>query len=110
MLTFTRGDTFSIKFQRKDCNGDVITEAPNTMYFTLKTRPSIKTYVLQKTLEDMHSDADGTWHITLQPEDTEGLSVGNYYFDIEVTTNSYVKTIAKDWIKLTEESTWKDNK
>ena len=58
----------------------------------------------------MTIDEEGVWHVVIQPSDTENLAYGTYVLDIEVTAQGYVTTIAKDTLKLTEESTWSVNK
>lgn len=108
-LEQTRGDTRSYCFQRKDANGNVITDTPDSLYFTVKTSFNIRAFVLQKTLEDMTMDEDGTYHFTIEPEDTENLDYGAYAFDIQVTQDGIVATIAKGRFILTEEATWASN-
>lgn len=106
----TRGDTIPLAFTRKDTDGHTITDAPDAMYFTLKKGPDVKDSILQKKLSDMSMDQDGKWTLALAPSDTETLPYGSYFFDIEVTASGMVTTIAKGWIVLTEESTWRENK
>ena len=110
MISKTRGDTIGLKFQRKDADGEVITDTPTSMYLTVKTSYSASAYIIQKSLDDMTMDEDGTWHVVIDPEDTEALPYGTYVFDIEVTAYGYVTTICKDSLKLTEEATWSGNK
>lgn len=110
MIKATRGDTIALAFQRKDQNGEVIMDAPTAMYFTMKETYNTMPYVVQKTLADMEMDAEGVWHLVIEPEDTQNLAYGTYAFDIEVTTTEYIATIAKGEICLTEESTWQVNR
>ena len=109
-MTIVRGDTGAFKFQRLDSNGDAITAAPTAMYFTVKKSYSYATDIFQKTLADMTMDEDGTWHFIIAPEDTASLDYGSYVFDLEVTTDDYVQTIAKGKLILEEEATWVGNK
>ena len=110
MIVITRGDTVGLIFQRKDADGEVITTMPSEMYFTVKESWDSEQFIFQKTLSDMTMDIDGTWHIELHPDDTEELPYGTYVFDIEVTAYGKVKTICKDTLQVTEESTWRENK
>ena len=110
MISKTRGDSILLKFQRKDADGQVILTPPTTMYFTLKESFETEGFILQKSLSDMTMEEDGTWHIELLPEETEEMPYGTYVFDIEVTAYGKVTTICKDSLKLTEESTWRENK
>lgn len=109
-MELTRGDTGQYKFQRLDADGQVITTAPTAMYFTVKKSYQSATAEVQKTLDDMTIDEDSYWHFTLDPEDTEALDIGNYVYDIEVTTEGVVSTIAKGTLKLLAEATWYTNK
>ena len=110
MISKTRGDTIGLKFQRKDADGETIITRPEEMYMTVKTSWDSPDALIQKTLADMTMDEEGVWHVVIQPSDTENLAYGTYVVDIEVTAQGYVTTIAKDSLKLTEESTWSVNK
>lgn len=109
-ITLTRGDTYPFKFQRRDIEGNVITEAPASIYFTVKRNWKTEDVIFQKSAADMTLDPDGTWHCVIEPVDTEELKYGTYVYDIEVTTGTYVQTISKGSLEITEESTWKANK
>jgi hypothetical protein len=109
-MELTRGDSAPLKFQRKDANGDPILIAPAQMYFTVKKDWNQTDYVFQKTLADMTMSEDGYWHFVIEPSDTAVLPIGNYVFDIEVTVEGNVHTIAKGTLKLTAEATWVQNK
>lgn len=109
-MTITRGDTGAYSFKRIDSSGNPITSTPNAIYFTVKASFSDSSVVIQKTISDMTMDVDGTWHFTINPDDTTSLDYGSYVYDIEVTTNNYVKTIAKGKLVIEVESTWTANK
>lgn len=109
-MNLTRGDTGQYKFQRLDSDGTVITSTPDSIYFTVKKSFSSSTVVIQKTISDMTMEEDNYWHFTLNPEDTEELDTGIYVYDIEVTEDGYVATIAKGTLKLLPEATWYSNK
>lgn len=109
-IRFTRGDTYFFKFARVDSDGEVITTAANAVYFTVKDSFTKPRAIFQKTLADMTFDAEGQYHVEIEPSDTEELPFGNYVYDIEITSGSYVKTIAKGDFILEKESTWRSNK
>lgn len=109
-MTLVRGDTGAFKFQRLDSSGSAITAIPTAIYFTVKKSYNNSGDIFQKTLADMTMDEDGTWHFIIAPEDTASLDYGSYVFDLEVTTNDYVQTIAKGKLILEEEATWVGNK
>ena len=108
-LTQTRGDTRGYYFTRVDGAGNVITSTPDSLYFTVKTSFGVPKFVLQKTLDDMTVDEEYAYHFTIEPEDTESLPYGGYVFDIQVTQDSVVTTIAKGKFVITEEATWAIN-
>ncbi len=109
-MELTRGDTGLFKFQRLDAEGHAITSTPDTLDFTVKASFADSDIVFQKKLADMTMDNDGTWHFTIDPTDTQALTVGNYVYDIEVSDDGYVQTIAKGSLKLTQEATWYTNR
>lgn len=104
-----RGDTKKYYFQRKDRNGDIITATPDSIYFTVKRDYTDTKVVFQKTIHDMTMDEDGTWHFTILPTDTNGLKYGNYVFDIQVTQDTVVTTIAKGVFTVEQEVTFVEN-
>ena len=109
-MILTRGDTGRYKFSRKNAAGEVIMERPETMFFTVKDSYETSGVIFQKSLSDMSMDGEGVWHFTIEPADTERLAVKAYVWDIEVTTDRYVKTIAKGKLTLKSEATWYSNK
>lgn len=109
-MELTRGDTGQYKFQRLNADGGVITTTPTAMYFTIKKSFQSPTALVQKKLEDMTIGEDYYWHFTIDPEDTESLEIGKYVYDIEVTTEGVVSTIAKGTLQLLSEATWYTNK
>lgn len=55
-----RGDTRKYYFQRKNADGEVITSRPDSLYFTVKKDYRAEDFLIQKTLDDMILDDDGT--------------------------------------------------
>lgn len=109
-MKLTRGDTGNFTFQCLDAQGAVITTIADAIYFTVKASWNTASAVICKTIDDMTFDENGTYHFTIQPGDTEDLRYGNYMFDIEVTRDGVVTTIAKGVLTITEEATWVINK
>jgi hypothetical protein len=108
-IQIIRGDTAKYKFQRIDSEG-VITTRPRHLYFTVKETANKKAVVFQKTIDDMTLDEDGTWHFTIEPEDTNGKQYGDYVFDIEVINMNAIKsTVAYGVFKIKPEVTWVEN-
>lgn len=108
-MQLTRGDTKKYYFQRKNKDGEVIIDAPSAIYFTVKRQYFDQDPLIQKTLDDMTLDADGTYHFTIEPTDTDGLKYGTYVFDIQVVNANVKTTIAKGNLVVTEEVTFASN-
>ena len=108
-MKITRGDTAGYNFQRKDAEGNVITTTPDALYFTVKAKWTDEKALIQKTINDMTKDEDGTWHFVIQSDETDGLPYGNYVYDIEVIDDDAVQTISKGMLTITEEATWQVN-
>ena len=104
-----RGDTKRYYFQRLNADGDPITERPDKLYFTVKKKTTDKVVLIQKTLDDMQVDDDGTYHFTIEPEDTDELKYMNYVFDIEVITDGVKTTIAKGGFTIEDEVTFAED-
>lgn len=105
-INAVRGDTISFKFSLKTADGqDVQLQDINTLFITLKKgTDDISPTIFQKTLEDITID-DGYCHAVFDPEDTENLEYGKYYFDIEVTLNNGYRKTELCTLTLTEETT-----
>jgi hypothetical protein len=108
-IQIIRGDTAKYKFQRINSEGVIKTE-PRALYFTVKETANKERVVFQKTMEDMTIDEDGTWHFTIDPDDTNGKQYGDYVFDIEVIAMNMDKTtVAYGGFKIKPEVTWVQN-
>ena len=108
-LSQTRGDTAGYNFKRIDNEGQPITTRPDALYFTIKARWIDRKALLQKTIDDMTMDEDGTWHFVIQAGETDAMAYGSYVYDIEVIDDDAVQTISKGKFTLTEEATWLAN-
>lgn len=105
-----RGDTRGYRFQRTlEDETTVIMESPDKMFVTFKKSYNDKSFVFQKTLDELYMDEEGWWHFTITPEDTNNLPYGKYYGDIERIIADDVKTIARGTLTLLEEATWASN-
>lgn len=92
-MRFYRGDTKRYKFQILDANGEVITAAPDSLYFTVRKFPDCPTIIFQKSLnKGIVADDEGNYYIDILPEDTADLEGGVYGFDREVTFGDVVTT------------------
>lgn len=108
-LSMIRGDTKFFKFQRKDASGDVITDAPDQMFFTVKEMSLPDDYLIQKTIEDMAMDENGVWRFSIMPEDTDELVPGRYRFDLQITADNVKTTVAIGQFTIEDEVTFASN-
>ena len=108
-LEVIRGDTHFYKFQRVTKAGDPITEIADAVYFTVKDTTLPKNYKFQKTIDDMDFDEEGYYHLRLEPQDTNGLKLGEYLYDVEVIHDDITKTIARGKFIVTYDVTFVEN-
>lgn len=110
-IEIIRGDTKTLKFQRRTTNDEVITEKPDKMFFTVKTGYYSKDYLFQKRLDTdiIYNEEDNYYYFTINSSDTDKLDYSDYVFDIEVITGDTVKTIAKGTLKVESEVTFAEN-
>ena len=110
-MQITRGNTKYLKFQRHYCDDEVITELPQNIYFSIKYDYNQDEFLIQKTLNNgiEYDTKDNYYYITINPDDTEDLPYGKYYFDIKVVDNDYKNTIACDELEITERVTSANN-
>ena len=107
-MEFVRGDSFSFKFKRQLQTGEIITEKPAKMYFTVKYNDENEA-LFQKTFEN-GIDFDGEYyHVKIESGDTEKLQFGEYWFDIEIIDDEKTKTLYVGKLSLTREVTFKNN-
>lgn len=90
-----KANTAKYKFQRKNEIGEVILLKADKIYFTVKEQSLPDNVIFQKTIDDMTFDEDGTYHFTIEPEDTENLIYGTYLYDIKVIQENTKTTIAE---------------
>jgi len=77
-IYITRGDSAELTLTIKDTDGESYDFSNDTVLFTVKTSVNTTDIIMQKTVT-----AAGI--ITIDPEDTESLDYGKYFFDVEVT-------------------------
>lgn len=108
-MKIIRGDTKKCKFQRKDAEGHAILTIADKIYFTVKKNNTTLEPIFQKTIDDMTFDESGYYHFTIEPEDTNNLDYGNYYYDIERIYEGDKKTISRGQFKVDYEITFAGN-
>lgn len=85
-IKMARGDTVSRAFTVKNKDGTVFAETPDEIYFTVKKTYTDRNFKFQKRLSTggIESVDTGKYKFTIFPEDTNGLTFGDYDFDIEI--------------------------
>ena len=107
---FPRGDTTPVSFELTDSSGNELDFSSAEVYFTMKKSYATQNYVLQKKKSTGDITFEGNkGTLVLEHNDTAELKYGNYVYDIQIKSGSYVKTLALGTITLTNESTWKAN-
>ena len=107
VIQFTRGDTQIINFNLKDANGNNIELATgDKLYFTVKKDANSTDVIMQKVYPTDITYSEGKYQFTIEPTDTNSLEYGTYEYDIELKTGTYVKTLSKGRIELTDEITF----
>lgn len=86
-LSIIRGESKTWKFQRRTVDGEVITETPTAMYFSMKRNYDDAENVLQKSLSSGITYNNGWWYIFLPASDTESLMPGMYVCDVKVLSS-----------------------
>ena len=116
-ITFARGDTFPLKISVKfKSTQEYVDFAFDDVYFTVKKNFTDTNYKFQKRLSDGTITADqqtGCFHVKIMPADTDGLSFGQYVYDVEVVKgtapNVDIKKTLSGNLYLTNESTHASN-
>lgn len=85
-----KGDTAYLKVEIHQENGNIYElQEGDTLTFSMKKNLRDETYTLQKI-----TDKDGAF--VLQAEDTQNLTCGKYYYDVQLNTaNNEVFTVVE---------------
>lgn len=109
MINLTRGDTLTLKFQRKNSDGEIITPKPSEVIFSVKSNYNSTKTLIQKKLSDgtiEYNEETFYYTFKLEHDDTKELAYDEYKYDIEVQFDNEVKTIALGSLNLTHEVTF----
>lgn len=99
---FVRGDTYTRDIEIKEYSKPI-----NNVYFTVKEKEKDKAIVFRKKLYDGISlvetkENSRVYNILIDSEDTDNLKTDyDYYFDVEIITNTTSKPIKLTVIKGT---------
>lgn len=89
IITMNRGDTYEFSLTIDDEgseSGKYILQGNDTVYFGLMEPNSIfeHSLVRKSTKDDIKFDEEGNFFITIEPEDTEYLLPGVYYYSVKL--------------------------
>lgn len=102
-ITMTRGDTFAF-----DCGmSSDIASSVDSVFLTVKSKPANMSYIFQKTFDDgIRKKDDKTFRFRIAPEDTESLTPGKYYYDIQLNIGDDVYTPLSGILKILQDVTF----
>lgn len=104
-IDLIRGDTLNIQFEIK---ADTVLNLESENFgvtFSLKQAASDTGYVFQKKKDAVSEIADNTFILRVAPEDTQSLIPGWYYYDLQLTIEDDVYTIALGKLQLIRDIT-----
>ena len=99
-VSIFRGTSKTLKLTVKDGDGELVNLTGSTIHFTVKKNEKCDEHALiQKSSAnvaqiEIPNPTDGTANIYLTPEDTYGLAVGKYKFDVWVILPSTERYVA----------------
>lgn len=100
-----RGDTFAFSV-KLPLDAEV-----ESMFFSVKKHAMNSSYILQKSLgngivDDTDENDETKWFtVTVAPEDTNDLELGDYYYDLQVKIDGDVLTPIEGLFKVTTDIT-----
>lgn len=106
-LEVTRGDTAKYRLKILTSNDvEITTNDITNIYFSVKENFKNTDVLLQKQLNDgITLGEDGYYHIVISSTDTDELSFGDYYYDIQLNITNEKYTIVKGIFKIDWEIT-----
>ena len=110
-ITMPRGDLRPVRFTVTEAEGTLCEAEFTEIYVTVKKSMRHAEYLFQKRLSDgtVARLGPGEYQFTIQPEDTDGLAVTAYDFDIELICGRQLKQTFVGRLTLTGEVTYAEN-
>jgi len=106
-IIMARGDLEQKTILLKTKAGQTYTTEPDEIYFTVKKYADDHDYLFQKRLTDggiLYVET-GKYTFNIEPEDTNGLSFGEYAMDIEIVKEGVIKKTFLGKLTLAREVT-----
>lgn len=106
-ITMPRGDLRPVRFTVCGEDGGETDLQFDEIYFTVKASYNDARYKFQKRLSrgDIERLEDGSYQFAIRPEDTDGLMMSKYVFDIELVLGEEIKQTTVGELILTSEVT-----
>ena len=102
-LTMIKGDTLAFNFQVQGLSGSI----PTNIYFTCREKPEDENYYFQClvgngiTLLSYDAESDtNTYSVRVRPDKTEELTVGRYFYDLQMKVNHDTLTLMKGRLNI----------
>ena len=90
-IELVKGDTLSFGMEFED-----FTQPLSSAYFSVKKNLTDDKYIIQKSIGNgISRRSDNQYVIRLAPEDTENVTAGQYYYDLQISANSDVFTVLR---------------
>lgn len=107
-ITMIKGDTLAFNFQVQGLDG----ANPTAIYFTCREKPESNSFYFQRSLSgginrvnyDASTDT-ATYSVRVRPDETENLTAGRYYYDLQMTVSDDVLTLMKGRLNIEWEVT-----
>lgn len=104
-IDMIRGDTLNIQFE---IEADEILDLERSDFeitFSVKQAATDIAYIFQKHKSDVTEIAENTFVLRVAPEDTESLTPGYYYYDLQLNIKTDVFTIALGYLQIIRDIT-----
>lgn len=110
-IEFPRGDTLPLSIEITDSDGEVLEPtAGDEVYFTVKKSYRSQDVIFQKRYSRGEIVFENNEFVfCIEHKDTAELSYGRYYYDIQIKSGDFVKTLLIGMMTLTNEATWLRN-
>ena len=103
-ITMVKGDTLSFGLEIKDQYGNMIDV--DEAYMSCKKNLTDENEVFQKTLGDgITRQEAGKYVVRVDPEDTQDVEIGMYFYDFQIVKNGDVFTLMRGYLKIDWEVT-----
>jgi len=110
-IAMARGDIHWERFSIRNPDGQTSEVEFDHIYFTVKKNKDTQSFIFQKSLKDntIVRLGPGDYQFKIAPEDTNNMSYGKYFADIQVGYRDLIKETFPIDFELLGEATWASN-